>query len=114
MHIEPYDFSAYPGFSEFASGMSSSCLEYDFSYTPNDDTLFSANAKAYLTFSSLQFDETRSRYSLDYTIDEVTSSYVRFKICKIGDSRILRLKGNIIIISAAARGKLLNLIEFTH
>ena len=101
-----YDFSTHPNFDELGAGSGTRCISYSVSYSPEKPELFESNAVGFITFHSLHFDsQNTDKYHLEYNSVTVTPTHINFAICQYENSRIFRLKGNIIIVAQSARSK---------
>jgi len=87
-----------------STGLSDACVDYPVPYSPVRKRLFGSDSTAYVVYNSLKLDTNSSIYSFDYSILEVTGTYVKVRICKYGDTKIQRLSGTVIIVSASATG----------
>jgi len=98
-----YDFTLSNNFSVLSSGSSNASAEFLINYSPKNPDLFS-NAHAIIVYNSIQLANSTSIFHFDHQIIEVSKTHSRVKINKYDDTKFLRLKGSLIIVSSLAKG----------
>lgn len=92
--------------STLGSGSSDAELIYTIPYVPPRGLYqkYSSGTTAFVSFNRVKIDYTSTVYHFDYEVITVTSTNVVIKIRKFGDTRLLALKGQILVVSNAAIG----------
>ena len=98
-----YDFGTNAAFATTFSTNTDANLIYDIPYTPAVSSLFSTGTPtAYVSLTRIKFDPSCTTYKVEATVLQVTSSSIRVRIDKIGNTVIQALKGQILVVASSA------------
>jgi len=94
-------FMHHPEFTSFSTSSSSAHLEYSITYDTTSSPLFKNDVSAFVVFTGFALDGERH---IEYLVNEVTSSTVRFTLVKHGDTQVNAIYGYLVVVSSSLKG----------
>ena len=94
-------FMHHPEFTTFSTSSSSTDIEYNITYDTTNSPLFENDVSAFVVFTGFALNGERH---IEYLVNEVTSTTVRFTLLKYGDTQVNAIYGYLVVVSSSLKG----------